>query len=121
MATGTSAIRSPTDDLGNHTIVLRQLKEVAEVSQRLRGNPLDSFVKVRELVDAGIARFTNNQIQPAGSTAGSGGTVLTALSVQGNGVSGSPIELVGDTSSPGNSMLYGTNGSGVRGWYAQPT
>src|SRR5579859_3040408 len=94
MATGTSAIRSPTDDLGNHTIVLRQLKEVAEVSQRLRGNPLDSFVKVRELVDAGIARFTNNQIQPAGSTAGSGGTVLTALSVQGNGVSGSPIELL---------------------------
>lgn len=118
MATGTTAIRSPTDDISNHTIVLRQLKEVAEVGQRLRGDPLDSFVKVRELVDAGIARFTNNQIQPAGSTAGSGGTVLTALSVQGTGVTGAPIELVGDSASPGNNKVYGTNGSGTKGWYA---
>ena len=121
MATGTTSIRSPTDDIGNHTIVLRQLKEVAEVGQRLRGDPLDSFVRVKELVDAGIARFTNNQIQPAGSTAGSGGTVTTALSVQGSGLSSSPIQLVNDSASPGNSMLYGTNASGVKGWYTQPS
>jgi hypothetical protein len=30
------------------------------------------------------------------------------------------LELVGDLVSPGNSMLYGTNELGVRGWYAQP-
>jgi len=30
------------------------------------------------------------------------------------------IKLSGDATSPGNSMLYGTNGSGTKGWYAQP-
>jgi hypothetical protein len=30
-------------------------------------------------------------------------------------------ELVGDLASPGNNMLYGTNASGVKGWYTQPT
>jgi hypothetical protein len=33
----------------------------------------------------------------------------------------SGIKLSGDSASPGNSMLYGTNGSGVKGWYAQPS
>jgi hypothetical protein len=115
MATGTTAVRSPTDDLSNHTIVLRQLKEVAEVGQRLRGDPLDSFVRVKELVNSGIARFTNNQIQPpeaAGSV-----TVSVTNSITGNGTSGSPLKLSGDSASPGNSMVYGTNGSGVKGWY----
>ena len=31
------------------------------------------------------------------------------------------IALSGDSSSPGNSMLYGTNGSGIKGWYSQPS
>ncbi|MGD0826574.1 MAG: hypothetical protein ABSA09_00600 [Desulfobaccales bacterium] len=30
------------------------------------------------------------------------------------------VTLSGDSSSPGNSMLYGTNGAGVKGWYSQP-
>ena len=30
------------------------------------------------------------------------------------------IQLVGDSASPGNSKLYGTNGAGVKGWYDQP-
>ena len=32
----------------------------------------------------------------------------------------SGIKLSGDATSPGNTMLYGTNGSGTKGWYAQP-
>jgi hypothetical protein len=28
------------------------------------------------------------------------------------------LQLVGDTASPGNSKVYGTNGSGTRGWYS---
>jgi hypothetical protein len=52
---------------------------------------------------------------------GGSGTVTTADSIQGTGASGSPIELVGDSASPGNTMLYGTNGSGTKGWYAQPS
>ena len=31
------------------------------------------------------------------------------------------VELVNDEASPGNDKLYGTNGSGVRGWYDQPS
>jgi len=31
------------------------------------------------------------------------------------------VALSGDSSSPGNTMLYGTNGSGVKGWYSQPS
>lgn len=31
------------------------------------------------------------------------------------------LTLVGDSVSPGNNMLYGTNASGVKGWYVQPT
>lgn len=31
------------------------------------------------------------------------------------------LTLSGDAASPGNSMLYGTNSSGVKGWYAQPS
>lgn len=117
MANGT-AIRSPTDDLGNHTIVLRQLKEIAEVGQRLRGDPTQSFVRISELVSAGIVRFVNNTVQPP---AASTGTVNVADSITGTGSSGNPLQLSGDSASPGNTMLYGTNSSGTKGWYAQPS
>lgn len=30
------------------------------------------------------------------------------------------VNLDNDSDTPGNSMLYGTNGAGVKGWYAQP-
>lgn len=33
----------------------------------------------------------------------------------------SGLKLSGDSASPGNTQLYGTNGSGVKGWYAQPS
>jgi len=47
------------------------------------------------------------------------GMAATGGSLQGNGAFGTPVELIGDIASPGNSMLYGTNGFGVKGWYAQ--
>jgi hypothetical protein len=43
--------------------------------------------------------------------------VAVADSITGDGLTGSPLALVGDTASPGNSMVYGTNSSGIRGWY----
>lgn len=113
----TTAIRAPTEDIKNHKIVLSQLKETTELGLRLRGDPTDSFVRVSELVDAGIIRFGNNIVQPPLAGAASASTVSTADSITGNGSSGSPIQLVGDSGSPGNSMVYGTNGSGVKGWY----
>ena len=48
-----------------------------------------------------------------------GGNPTVADSITGTGASGSPLKLVNDSATPGNSMLYGTNGSGVLGWYAQ--
>lgn len=45
---GTS-ITAPTKETENHAIVLGQLREVVEIAQRLRGDPLDSFVRVSEL------------------------------------------------------------------------
>ena len=46
-----------------------------------------------------------------------GGSSTGADSIAGT----TTLTLVNDSASPGNSMLYGTNGSGVLGWYAQPT
>src|ERR1017187_10714771 len=47
------------------------------------------------------------------------GMAVTGGSLQGNGASTTPVELINDIASPGNSMLYGTNGFGLKGWYAQ--
>jgi hypothetical protein len=48
-------------------------------------------------------------------------TAATSMSIQGDGTSANTLRLQGDATTPGNSMLYGTNASGVKGWYVQPT
>jgi hypothetical protein len=54
--------------------------------------------------------------------AGSPANVSTNLPYGGSfTVSGGDLQLSGDAASPGNTKLYGTNGSGVKGWYDQPT
>jgi hypothetical protein len=119
---GPTAIRAPTLDLKNHQTVLTQLKETTETASRLRGNPNQSYVTLGELIDAGIVKFLGGVVSP-GPKIGSGGgatAVNVADSIQGDGSVGNPLELVGDAASPGNNKLYGTNGSGARGWYAQP-
>jgi len=114
---GTS-IQTPTTDPANLQRVGQQLKEAVEIGQRLRGNVGDSFVRVSELQYAFGARVVNNTIQPPSSGASTSGTVSVSDSITGSGAAASPLMLVGDTSSPGNNMVYGTNGSGSRGWYA---
>jgi hypothetical protein len=49
--------------------------------------------------------------------------VLTSQSLSGGGDLSvdRTLTLNGDSASPGNTMLYGTNASGVKGWYSQPT
>lgn len=116
---GTS-ITAPSASGDNHSLVLGQLKETTEIAQRLRGDPNDSFVRVSEINSALGTRMVNNTLQPpnsAGASSG-GGTVSTADSIVGDGSSGSPLKLDGDSTSPGNNMFYGTNGSGVKSWYA---
>lgn len=121
----TTAIQTPSES--NTLVVQRQLKECVEVGQRLRGDPNDSFVRVRELVQAGIMRLANGTLQPPtssslpGSVVPSSRQILTVGSVIGGGdlSADRTIQLQGDAGTPGNSMLYGTNASGVKGWYAQ--
>jgi acyl CoA:acetate/3-ketoacid CoA transferase alpha subunit len=43
--------------------------------------------------------------------------LLTQMSVTADA---SGIKLVNDSGAPGNTKLYGTDGAGVRGWFAQP-
>lgn len=122
----TTAIQTPSDD--NHTVVLRQLKEVAETGQRLRGDPSDSFVRVSELVQAGIMRLVNGTLQPptTGSLPGAAVPSTRSVGTSGSLVGGGTLaadltlQLAGDSATPGNSQLYGTNASGAKGWYAQP-
>lgn len=54
------AIRQPTGDPKNHTVVLRQLKESSETGSRQRGDPGDSYAKVSELVSTGSFQLVNN-------------------------------------------------------------
>lgn len=113
-----SAIETPSPK--NTTLVQRQLKESVEVGQRLRGDPQDSFVRVNELTQGGLWKLVNDSLVPG--TVGSGNASITvANSITGAGTGASPLQLVGDAASPGNTQLYGTNASGVKGWYAQPT
>jgi hypothetical protein len=48
-------------------------------------------------------------------------SITVADSVSGAGTSGSPLELSGDSSAPGDSYFYGTNSSGTKGWQAGST
>lgn len=45
--------------------------------------------------------------------------VTSGGSITGDGA-GATLQLSGDVVAPGNAMLYGTNSSGVKGWYAIP-
>lgn len=49
-----------------------------------------------------------------------GGTISTTKSITGDGSGGSPVQLVNDATSPGNSKYYGTDGSGSKGYYTIP-
>lgn len=60
---GTS-ITAPTKDAVNHAVVLGQLREVAEIAQRLRGDPLDSFVRVSELNRITGSTLISGTVQP---------------------------------------------------------
>lgn len=91
-----TAITAVQDTPENHTLILRQLKEVAEIGQRLRGDPLDSFVRVKELVQAGLVRLVNGTLQPSSTAVGgSSSSFISSLGIASANsaisVSGSPV------------------------------
>lgn len=115
---GGTAIRAPSDDLKNHTTVLTQLKEIAETGLGIRGNPASAYVKISDLVAAGLIKYISGVISPG--VVNSATTVTSSNSITGTGTPASPLQLVGDSATPGNNMVYGTNGAGTKSWYAAP-
>jgi len=65
------------------------------------------------LVDSTTIDFTYSDPTPSITAA-----VISQMSITADA---SGLKLSGDSSSPGNSKLYGTDGGGTKGWYDQPT
>src|SRR5688572_26271948 len=59
------AIPNVGTDPISHSNVLRAIKECIEIHERSTGNPLDSFMRLRELVDLGILVVNGTQIARA--------------------------------------------------------
>lgn len=99
-----------------------------EIAQRLRGDPGDSYVRVSELVDAGIVRLVGGTVQapstdePPGGAVPSSRLINTTGSLSGGGDLSADLtlQLLNDNAAPGNSYYYGTDGSGVKGFFAVP-
>lgn len=97
-----------------------------EIAQRLRGDPGDSYVRVSELVDAGIIRLVGGTVQspstdePPGGAVPSARLVATTGSLTGGGDLSADLSLslVNDNASPGLTFYYGTDASGVKGFFA---
>ena len=80
------------------------------------------------VVSSSITQYTDENAQDAvGAMVGNTLTytdatplldVKTQMSITSDA---SGVKLSGDAASPGNSKLYGTDGSGVKGWQSQPT
>lgn len=64
------------------------------------------------LVDSTTVDFTYTDGTPSITAA-----VISQMSITADA---SGLKLSGDSATPGNTKLYGTDGSGVKGWYAQP-
>ena len=96
--------------------------------------PSPSDIILPPYTNAQLADMANGTVKARG-TAGTGdpediavgnGITLDATSLRTKQqmsvtVDGSGLKLSGDAASPGNSQLYGTDGSGTKGWFAQPT
>jgi len=65
------------------------------------------------LVDSQTIDLTYNDATPSITAA-----AITQMSITSDA---SGLKLSGDSATPGNTKLYGTNGSGTKGWYDQPS
>jgi hypothetical protein len=112
---GTS-IKTPTSAVANHTDVLKQIKEAVEIGQRLRGQVGDSFVRVSELLNTGVARLVNGTIQPVNTVTGNpavvapGGAPTGLGLVETTGTYGSGV-TIGLLQIPNNSVIGNVSGS----------
>lgn len=96
---------------------MQSVNEILDVGLRNTGNIIDAFFRVSDMVALGFITINGNV---ATASIAAAVAPVTADSVQGSGSTASPIQLVGDTATPGNGYYYGTNGSGTKGWYTLP-
>lgn len=76
-----------------------------------------------QLTDGGGVVWSINKNTNSITLSGAGNapvlsSVSTADSISGAGTPASPVVLLNDSAAPGSLKFYGTNSSGVRGWYA---
>lgn len=97
-------VSGPDDYPTFRALALTDLPDITETVQDAIGGIL---------VDSDTIDFTYNDATPSITAA-----VRTQMSITSDT---GGAKLSGDSASPGNNKLYGTDGSGVKGWYDQPS
>lgn len=111
----TGTINTPVGiGIGPNSITSAELRKSAADS--VIGNPTGAIANVQDIV----ATADGQSLQRVGGVlvwAPAVPTIITADSVTGLGSAASPLELVGDAAVPGNSLYYGTDGAGIKGFH----
>jgi hypothetical protein len=111
----TGTINTPVGiGIGPNSITSAELRKSAADS--VIGNPTGVIANVQDIVATADGQF----LQRAGGALVWGPvvpTITTADSITGLGSAASPLELVGDAAVPGNSLYYGTDISGNKGFH----
>lgn len=112
---------------------VKGLKAGATGIEQLTGTDTFPVANIPDLTSAKITDFQEAAQDAAGALLADSNTIDVTYNDGGNAETvdvktqmsltsdASGIKLSGDSASPGNSKLYGTNGSGTKGWYDQPT
>lgn len=109
-------------DGGNVTWSFNQATNELSAAASSSGGTVTSIGSTNLTIGGTAAIPTVNLSTTQVTNIGLGGTALQTAavvdSVTGAGTVASPLQLSGDAATPGNSFYYGTNSSGVKGWYA---
>jgi hypothetical protein len=103
--------------IGPNSITNGELVKRSPLS--VMGNPTGISADVQDIVagaDGQVLTRTGGQLVFAPSVP----SITTADSITGTGAPATPLELVGDAASPGNTQYYGTDGTGTRGFFPVP-
>lgn len=102
-------VRAKRDSLDYHHTVLPDSSEVdfVQAHDTTSGNALQPKYR-SDTARANIYSGISSKLS----------AVSTTNSITGNGTPGTPVQLVNDASAPGANKVYGTDGSGTKGWQA---
>ena len=124
MGTITLAGSRGYQDIGTIGQTVPQLAEnvlsinaILDVGLRNTRDYQHGWIRVSDLIGLGLATLINGDQLTATVSSGSSSVNVTN-SITGTGSGATPLQLSGDVGSPGNDYFYGTNGSGIKGFYA---